>query len=76
MAEKPSLWEWAFKTFADLLIASFAGLLTYWLMAHEGSVVMSNMLCAAVAMAGYLGGKAIDILAVVWQAVVTNGAKK
>lgn len=64
---------WLIKTCGDLFIASFAGFMTFWLYMHfYETTEMTGLLCAAVSMAGYLGGKAIDIFAGAWESIARS----
>ncbi len=66
---------WMLKTAGDLVIAAFSGLVTFWIFIHmTGSNEFTGLMCAAIAMAGYLGGKAIDIFSAAWQLTASKSA--
>lgn len=65
------------KTFFDLLIAAFAGALTFWVMEYmTDSRELNGLMCAAISLSGYLGGNAINIAAATWKAVLENSVPK
>lgn len=75
--EEMAFTAWFVRTVGDLLIASFAGLITFWsLVDATGTHEFTGFMCAAVSIAGYLGGKAIDIFAAIWEAVARKSIKE
>ncbi len=63
------------KTALDLVLAAFAGAVTFWIMEYvTGGNKLNGLMCATIAMSGYLGGKAIDIAATAWQSIIKASA--
>lgn len=66
--EEMAISKWALRTVGDMVISLFAGFLTFWIfVGNGGTVELTGWMCACIAMAGNLGGKAIDIFAVAWK---------
>lgn len=71
--EEMEFTAWFIRTVGDLLIASFAGLIAFWMIVEAtGTHELTGFMCAAISMSGYLGGKAIDIFAAIWEAIAKN----
>ncbi|QHJ79181.1 MAG: hypothetical protein [Caudoviricetes sp.] len=65
------------KVCLDLIVAVFAGLMMFlWLQRGVHEIALNPESAFYIAIAGYMGGQAIDIFVTIWQAVTKAGSNK